>query len=202
LFVSQIVSAAEWPSSPNRDDTDPKTCVDSTKPNWVAQALIRPVGGELGVALGLQPLAREQQPILARAGNRIAVLPAALLELAARFPRPALARLCARDDPLGVEFELILRLGDRLRFPIGPRLLAGLARSLLASAAEDSARPSRVRNSSGSSSPRSSPYSTSSASSVAFASAKISRAISPKSRVDSRLAFPAIRVPSIATIPA
>ena len=85
----------------------------------LAVILIRPVGRDLRVTLGLEALTREQQPILARAGNRIRVLPAALLELAVRFPRPTLASLVARHDPLGIELEPILLTRHRLRLGLG-----------------------------------------------------------------------------------
>ena len=78
--------------------------------------LICPVGRDLGVALGLEALAREQQPILTRAGNMIRGLPTALLELASCFPRPALPSLVACHDPLHVELELIVRIRDGLGF--------------------------------------------------------------------------------------
>ena len=55
--------------------------------------LIRPVSRDLGVALGLEALACEQQPLFTRARNMIGLLPPALLKLAARFPRPTLASL-------------------------------------------------------------------------------------------------------------
>ena len=70
----------------------------------------------------------------------IRLLPAALLELAARLARPTLPALGARHDPLGIELVCDLRIGDRLR---NLRLAAGplLARCLLVGAAKELRSP-------------------------------------------------------------
>ena len=52
--------------------------------------LIGLVGNQYRVTLILQSLGDEHQPRVARAGDMIGVLPAMLLELPARFPRPTL----------------------------------------------------------------------------------------------------------------
>ena len=53
-----------------------------------------------------------------------------------RFPRPTLASLVARHDPLGVELEPILLTQDRLRFGLVLLILA-LARAPLARLTEE-----------------------------------------------------------------
>ena len=89
----------------------------------------------LRVQIGLQPLGRQQQPLRARARDRVRFLPALLLELAAGVAQPTLPALDARDDPLRVELEL--RLGRRLALRL--RLVADqlLALELLLGVAEE-----------------------------------------------------------------
>src|ERR1700704_1278500 len=66
----------------------------------------------------------------------IRLLPPTPLKLAGCFPRPTLAPLVARHDPLGVKLDLLL-VRSRLRFGLPLLILARLARTLLASAPEE-----------------------------------------------------------------
>ena len=83
--------------------------------------LKRLVPRALGAKIALQSLGSRQQPLRARARDRIGVLPTVLLELALGLTQPSLPALTTRDDPLRI--ELILRLPRRLR--LRPRLRLG-----------------------------------------------------------------------------
>jgi hypothetical protein len=90
--------------------------------------LIRLVPTALSVKIAFQPLRRQQQPLRPRACNRVRVLPAALLELAAGAAQPPLPTLNAGDDPLCIKLELTARC--RLRVWLG-LLAVGLLPQLL-----------------------------------------------------------------------
>ena len=72
----------------------------------LAVILIRPVGRDLRVTLGLEALAREQEPILARARNGIRAAPSGAARAGGALPASNPGVPVARHDPLGVELEL------------------------------------------------------------------------------------------------
>ena len=124
--------------------------------------------------------------------------PATLLKLPAALPRPTLASLVTSDDPLHIELKPILRLAGRLSQQL--RLILCLVGGLLlADAAEELSTPLPG--------PQLLRQLITALLAVELILGLIRRyrlredclAISEKSRLDSRLAFPAIFVPSIAT---
>ena len=128
------------------------------------------------------------------------MFPAALLKLPATLARPTLASLMTSNDPLHIKREPILRLLMRLRqqLRLVLRLIGGL---LLADAAEELGTPLPGAQLLG--------QLITTLIAIELILGLIGRdrlrddlpGDLPKSRVDSRLALPAIFVPSIATTP-
>ena len=84
----------------------------------------RPLCGEIG----LQPLERQQQPLDARARNRVRVIPTMLLELPLSLRQPPASPTTRVGDVATVELELRRRPGLRRRLRLGsPDLLRILA---------------------------------------------------------------------------
>ena len=125
-----------------------------------------------------------------------------LIELPASLPRPAFAALYPHHDPLGIELEATAcgRWPAQAASNVAACIIHCLVAPRSGSEAEELGPPLRVR-SCRELIPALLPIKLILGHIGSLASSRTSRAISSKSRVDSRLALPAIRVPSIATTP-